>query len=677
MTDRPAVHPSSDETPLLQVEGLRVGILHGRAVAPVVDEVSFTLKRGEILALLGESGCGKSMTALALMGLLPEAARVLNGRVLFDGRDLLSLPPEEFRKLRGGDLGMIFQEPMTALNPVLSVGEQLREAVALHGGVGDDKNAQRKRCAELLAEVGIPQPEERLKAYPHELSGGLRQRVMIAMALAGNPRILIADEPTTALDVTVQAQIMALLDALRARRGMSVIFITHNLALAAQHADRCTVMYAGEVVESASSRDLFRCPAHPYAWMLLQTLPTPGNHGESLTTIPGLVPKEIASLAGCRFADRCPRAQETCRKARPPLSALSDGHLCRCLFPIGQGGTAKASAPNSANGASNAVSGDILEVKDLRVWFPLRSGGLFGRRREWLKAVDGVSFTLRPGETLALVGESGCGKSTIGKALIRLVEPSGGQILLPDGSDATCLRGRGLLSLRRLVQMIFQDPFSSLDPRLMVGESIAEGCHLRGLKGEAARRRVAALLAEVGLRPEDATRYPHQFSGGQRQRIGLARALAAEPAAIICDECTSALDVSVQAQILNLLRDIQRRSGVAYLFITHDLSVVGYLADRVAVMYAGRLLEEAPAAELFRNPLHPYTQVLLEAAPVFGETKPQGAPSEKLAGEMPLNGASGCPFRNRCPHAQERCARETPPRQEVAPGHFVCCFREK
>ena len=310
----------------------------------------------------------------------------------------------------------------------------------------------------------------------------------------------------------------------------------------------------------------------------------------------------------------------------------------------------------------------------MRVWFPLRGGGLFGRRREWLKAVDGVSFTLRPGETLALVGESGCGKSTIGKALVRLVQPTGGQVVMSDGSDAVLLKGRQLLPLRRLVQMIFQDPFSSLDPRLMVGESIAEGCHLRGLKGEAARKRVAALLAEVGLRPEDAERYPHQFSGGQRQRIGLARALAAEPAAIICDECTSALDVSVQAQILNLLRDIQRRSGVAYLFITHDLSVVGYLADRVAVMYAGRLLEEAPAAELFRNPLHPYTQVLLEAAPVFGETKPQAAPSEKLAGEMPLDGASGCPFRNRCPKAQERCAREMPPRQEVAPRHFVCCF---
>ena len=675
----------------LKIEDLRIAFRQGTKAMPAVDAVSLELRKGEMLALLGESGSGKSLTALSLLGLLPHpAAQLLGGHAWFDGQDLYMLPEAELRKIRGHRIAMVFQEPMTALNPLMTVGDQLGEVLRthfeMHGG------AIAKRCVELLDEVEIPEAASRLKSYPHELSGGLRQRVMIAMALAGEPEILIADEPTTALDVTVQAQIMRLLTRLQEKHGTAILFITHNLALAAQGAQRCAVMYAGEIVETATAEELFRSPRHPYTRLLLHSLPRSEARGMALETIAGMVPRNWGELTGCRFAERCPLAREECRNAKPTWTEVGTGHFSRChwaeeLSDWRPRGSAATSGRDSG-GEKQAV---ILRTEGLRVWFPVKSGWLH-RTTGTLKAVDGVDLELCAGETLALVGESGCGKSTIGRSLIRLVEPTGGRVLLHGFDDVTHLKRSALLPLRREVQMIFQDPFSSLDPRMMAGESVAEGLSLRHPEWNASQReaRVAELLKQVGLNPADATRYPHQFSGGQRQRIGLARALAVEPQMIVCDECTSALDVSVQAQILNLLKEIQGATGVAYLFITHDLSVVGYLADRVAVMYLGHLVEEGPAEEIFANPVHPYTQALFAAAPRLQKDDEAGRaglpcrsrsakagarPSQVLSGDVPspIHPPTGCPFHPRCPHATPQCAAEFPGWRSVGGAHRVRC----
>lgn len=655
----------------LKIEGLRIGFQQGARVVPAVDEVSLELRKGEMLALLGESGSGKSLSALSLLGLLPRpAGRLLGGHAWFDGRDLYALAEPELRKLRGHRIAMIFQEPMTALNPLMTVGDQLGEVLKTHFGMRGEAAA--KRSVELLGEVEIPEAAARLKSYPHELSGGLRQRVMIAMALAGEPEVLIADEPTTALDVTVQAQIMRLLTRLQERHGTAILFITHNLALAAQGAQRCAVMYAGELVETATAEELFRAPRHPYTRLLLQSLPRGESRGGALATIAGMVPRNWSELEGCRFAERCPLAREECRRTKPGWREFSTEHRTRCHFCQELSSWRSPSAQGSAVTGVARASEVLLRTEDLRVWFPVK-GGWLHRTVGQLKAVDGVELELRAGETLALVGESGCGKSTIGKSLIRLVEPTGGKLLLHGTEEVTHLRRNALLPLRREVQMIFQDPFSSLDPRMMVGESVAEGMSLRHPEWSREQRdaRVAELLRQVGLNPEDATRYPHQFSGGQRQRVGLARALAVEPRLIVCDECTSALDVSVQAQILNLLKEIQGATGVAYLFITHDLSVVGYLADRVAVMYLGHLVEEGPAEELFAQPAHPYTRALFAAAPKLTGT----ATAAPLAGDVPspIHPPTGCPFHPRCPHATPQCAISFPEWRMAGATHRVRC----
>ena len=657
----------------LKIEGLKIGFQQGAQVVPAVDEVSLELRKGEMLALLGESGSGKSLTALSLLGLLPRpSGRLMGGHAWFDGKDLYALPEKELQKIRGRSIAMIFQEPMTALNPLMTVGDQLGEVLKTHfkmHGV-----AVTKRCEELLNEVEIPEASARLRSYPHELSGGLRQRVMIAMALAGEPEILIADEPTTALDVTVQAQIMRLLTRLQERHGTSILFITHNLALAAQGAQRCAVMYAGEIVETATAEELFHSPRHPYTRLLLHSLPRSEARGTALETIAGMVPRNWSELSGCRFAERCPYAHEECRTAKPAWREFSTDHRARCHFCQELSSWREMSARQSSAG-SVALPEVILRTDGLRVWFPVKSGWLH-RTTGQLKAVDGVDLELHAGETLALVGESGCGKSTIGKSLIRLVEPTDGRILLHGTDDVTHLKRSSLLPLRREVQMIFQDPFSSLDPRMMVGESVAEGMTLRHPEWDSSQReaRVAELLKQVGLNPADATRYPHQFSGGQRQRIGLARALAVEPRLIVCDECTSALDVSVQAQILNLLKEIQCATSVAYLFITHDLSVVGYLADRVAVMYLGHLVEEGSAEEIFAHPAHPYTKALFAAAPRL-QGREQAVPRQ-LSGDVPspIHPPTGCPFHPRCPHATPQCATEFPNWRNVGKWHRVRCM---
>ncbi|HNQ03461.1 MAG TPA: ABC transporter ATP-binding protein [Thiobacillaceae bacterium] len=615
----------------LRVEGLRVQISQaGRLLVPV-DDVGFAIGANECVALLGESGCGKSLTALALMRLLPEVAQVTAGRVDLGDTDLLGLPELAMRGVRGGRLAMIFQEPMTSLNPVMRVADQIGEALAAHRGlVGEAARAEVER---LLQAVGLD--AGRQWDYPFQLSGGQRQRALIAMMLAGEPEVLIADEPTTALDVLVQDQILKLLKDLQTRRGMSLLLITHDLDVAGDMADRVAVMYAGQIVEWASRASLYATPRHPYTRKLFAVLPRPERRGQRLDSLPGRVPAADAQHLGCRFADRCPEAFPRCHGEAPSLLQVAPDHAVRChlFFPadIGNGASARVAAPISPPpparvesmqpepgepGPPRGRAADaLLEVRDLAVHFPIRRG-LLRRVVGSIKAVDGVSLSIAPGETLALVGESGCGKTTLARAVLRLLEPTAGQVMLA-GRDLAGLRGERLRRLRREMQIVFQDPFSSLNPRMKVGAILEEGMRslLPELDAQARSERVAVRLEQVGLPADAAGRHPHEFSGGQRQRIAIARALTVEPRLLILDEPTSALDVSVQAQILNLLADIQARQGLAYLFITHNLSVVGYLAQRVAVMQGGRVVEEGRAETLLARPRSDYTRRLLAAAP--------------------------------------------------------------
>ena len=620
---------------ILTIENLRVEF-----TGPAVDALSFSLYPGEVTALVGESGSGKSVTALSLMGLLPQTANLTSGKAFFHGKNLFDLQGEAWNEVRGKGIAMIFQEPMTALNPVLTIGTQIGEAIRAHEKQTDAE--VERRCVELLEEVGIPEACQRLKEYPHQFSGGMRQRVMIAIALACNPEILIADEPTTALDVTVQAQIMELLDELRRRHKMSVLLITHNLALAKERADRILVMYAGRLVESASREVLFSAPRHPYTRLLLRSIPAVEARGKPLLSIAGQVPAPSDVLPGCRFAPRCPFVMEECQKAQPPMRE-ENGHCFACIQDA-LAFLAKRNPPQR-EGEEHAI---CLRVQGLAVHFPVK-GGFFGHSKQVVHAVDNVDLELRRGETLALVGESGCGKTTVGKALVRLVEPTRGEILLGDTNLAHC-SSRTMREMRRHIQMIFQDPYSSLDPRLTVGEILGEGLDSYGIAtGKARLPRLKELLQLVGLPENSLERYPHQFSGGQRQRIGLARGLALYPEVLICDECTSALDVSVQAQVLNLLKELQAQLSLSLLFITHDLGVVGYLADRIAVMYLGEIVEEGTAKEILDEPAHPYTKALLSAAPQLNGNANRVA----LRGEppSPVNPPSGCRFAPRCPYA--------------------------
>ncbi len=663
---------SQPEQPLLAVSGLRIAFHQGDADVTAVQDASFAIRTGEMLALVGESGSGKSITALSLLGLLPPTAVLEAGQAHFQGRDLLALPMAERRALTGRRIAMIFQEPMTALNPVLSVGWQIGEVLKQHHGLpGADRQ---RRVFDLLAQVGIPDPEQRAGDYPHQLSGGMRQRVMIAMALAGQPELLIADEPTTALDVTVQAQIMDLLQTLRRQYGAAILLITHNLALVSEQADRVAVMYAGSIVETAGRDDLFRQPAHPYTRLLLRSIPSVDQRGQRLAAITGSVPKPEEAIPGCRFAPRCPLAIPRCQTDVPPFRDLGGGHGAACHLagaPLPDAPPATAACPDQAVPAPSAP---VLQVTGLQVWFPQQSG-LLRRTTGYVKAVDGIDFTLRPRETLALVGESGCGKTTAGKALVGLAPVGAGSIVVHGQTDLNGLRPRALRPFRQTIQMIFQDPFSSLDPRLTVGETIAEGMeiHHPGLTSGERQARMAELLAKVGLPADARRRYPHQFSGGQRQRIGLARSLAVNPAVVICDECTSALDVSVQAQILNLLKDLQHELGLAYLFITHDLGVVSFLADRIAVMYLGRIVEHGLTAEVLTAPRHPYSKALLAAAPTLDNAG--GRPKLRLPGDVPspVNPPTGCHFHPRCPCAQEICRAAPPPRTDFSPTHSCSC----
>jgi peptide/nickel transport system ATP-binding protein len=573
--------------PLLEISGLKTWFHTEEKVVRAVDGVSLRLEAGRTLGVVGESGSGKSVTALSLMRLLPpETARIHEGRISFLGRDLVRLPRGEMRKVRGRDIGMIFQEPMTSLNPVFTVGDQVMEPILVHEGLGRDE--AKRRALDLFREVDLPEPERRFDMYPHELSGGQKQRVMIAMALSCNPRLLIADEPTTALDVTIQAQILDLIRRLRDTRGMSILFITHDLGVIAEIADEVAVMFQGKLVELSEVEQIFTAPKHPYTRSLLACRPSLRSDFRRLPT--------TATFMDWRIDEQGDLAVTEKEVSEAQLQALATQ------------GRPKMTAPK----------GDpLLVVEDLKVHFPVRQG-VFGRTVGHVKAVDGISFQVWPGQTLGLVGESGCGKTTAGRAILRLLDDRliQGRVTF-EGVDLSTVSAREMRALRRRMQIIFQDPYSSLNPRMTVGDMIAEPMEVHRLGATRAERteRVARLLTEVGLEPAHMNRYPHEFSGGQRQRISIARALALDPHFIVCDESVSALDVSVQAQVLNLLKNLREARGLTYIFISHDLSVVKFMSDTIAVMKDGRIVEAGIAEEVYRSPREAYTRRLIEAVP--------------------------------------------------------------
>ncbi len=661
--------------PLIEINDLNVRFVTSHGTVQAVEGLTYSVSPGEMVAIVGESGSGKSVSALAVMRLLPSGTARTQGSIRFGGRELLDLSDEEMRRIRGREIAMIFQEPMTSLNPVLKIGLQIMEPLTIH--LNMDHAAARARAIELLTLVGITDPESRLSQYPHQLSGGMRQRVMIAIGLACNPKLLIADEPTTALDVTIQAQILELMKDLSRRLNVAVVLITHNLGIVARYADRVNVMYAARLVESGKAERVFAKPLHPYARGLLTAVPRlDRGRSAKLSTIDGAPPNLLNPPSGCRFRPRCRFAIEKCLQD-PPYVEGEPGHVAAChrvaeieaLDPPQQRAASSAKAESEGRDAA-----PILDILHAKKYFPVRTG--FLRPTKLVRAVDDVTLDIKRGETLGLVGESGCGKSTLGRLVLRLDEPTGGEIRF-DGVDLGTLDREGMTGVRKQMQVIFQDPYSSLNPRMTVGQIIAEPIRVHAILPKAQiADRVAELLQVVGLFPYMALRYPHELSGGQRQRVGIARALAVNPRVIVCDEAVSALDVSIQGQVINLLEELQQRLGLTYLFIAHDLAVVRHISSKVAVMYLGRIVEYAPAEELFANPKHPYTQALLAAAPVPDPVIERTRPRTIIKGELPspLNPPKGCVFHPRCPLATEECRKGVPATRELAPGHAVACI---
>ena len=672
--------------PVLQISDLSTHIQLTKSVVHAVGNVDLSIEPGEALGLVGESGCGKSMTGLSIMGLLPPGGAIVSGSIKLDGRELVGLSDAELRTIRGNDIAMIFQDPLTSLDPTKTIGYQVAEPVRLHKGAS--KAAARAQATEVLGLVGLPRPAERLGDYPHQLSGGMRQRVMIAMALSCEPKLLIADEPTTALDVTIQAQILALLHGLKDRLGMAMLLITHDMGVIAGHADRVQVMYAGRMVEVTSTPKLFQHMRHPYTRALLASIPRLSQDGNRrLLTIGGLPPDLSQPPAGCRFAPRCNRATDKCLDQEPALTGETADHLFSCWHPVdgpadagtGNGATALAqvaSGPAGPDGEA-AVGPDapLLEVRDLVKEFPVTAGAILQRKVAAVHAVSSVSFTVATGETFGLVGESGCGKTTIGRVVVALERPDSGSVLL-NGQDISALSGGELRRQRRDLQLMFQDPYSSLDPRMRVGSIIREPLSIQsvGTRHEQ-QQRVFELLDEVGLPRSSVERYPHEFSGGQRQRIGLARALTLSPKVIVADEPVSALDVSIRAQVLNLMKRLQADHGLTYIVISHDLAVVKYMADRIGVMYLGKLVEMGSAEDIYQRAAHPYTGGLIATIPVPDPEEARARQGAGIKGELPsaVTPPSGCRFRTRCPFAQDLCAQEEPQLRSFGPGHVAAC----
>jgi peptide/nickel transport system ATP-binding protein len=689
-------------TDLVEIEDLHTEIKLRRSVVHAIDGVSLSVAAGECLGIVGESGSGKTMTALSVMRLLPGGGVITGGRISLADTEITALTEEQMQRVRGNAVGMVFQDPLTSLNPTMTIGDQIAESVRLHRGAS--KAAALERAVEVLGLVGMPRPAERISNFPHQLSGGMRQRVMIAIALACEPRLLIADEPTTALDVTIQKQILELIDGLRQRLGMAVILVTHDLGVIAGHADRVAVMYAGRIVETTDVSTLFASPRHPYTEALLEALPERAVEGAGrLYNIPGQPPDLTAPPPGCKFAPRCRYAQQKCIESEPYLTAAGDSHFFRCFYPVGGvepagsglgagpvlaedaaaptgsvSGEAQPEAADArvASGAAVADAAEFLRVDQVVKNFSVTSGAVMQRRIGQVSAVADVSFALPHGRTFGLVGESGCGKTTIGRLIVGLEKPTSGRILL-DGHDIARQSRHDRRLRARAVQLMFQDSYASMDPRMRVSTILREPLAIArdGNRAEQ-RRRIADILGEVGLPASAVDRYPHEFSGGQRQRLGLARALVGGPSLIVADEPVSALDVSIQAQILNLMRDLQREHGLTYLFISHDLSVVRYMADAIGVMYLGKLVETGPADAVYNSPAHPYTKGLIDTVPVADPAAERAKEHQGVVGELPsaIAPPSGCRFRTRCPRAQELCALEEPPlRPFTSAAHQAAC----
>jgi peptide/nickel transport system ATP-binding protein len=694
-------------TALLTIEDLKTEIRLRRSVVHAIDGVSLTVEAGECLGIVGESGCGKTMTALSVMRLLPGGGHITGGAITLDGTDITGLSDDGMRHVRGNLIGMVFQDPLASLNPTMTIGDQIAESVRLHRGVS--WKAAHERAVEVLGLVGMPRPAERVGNYPHQLSGGMRQRVMIAIALACEPKLLIADEPTTALDVTIQKQILELIDDLRHRLGMAVILVTHDLGVIAGRADRVAVMYAGRVVETADTETLFARPRHPYTEALFEALPEraaaeigPVKH--RLYNIPGQPPDLTRPPRGCKFAARCRYAQDVCRETEPSLTTGGRHHY-RCYFPLDVAAEKTAAEKSAAETIAEEPSAKepiatgtiteptaeepialapalapagnaLIRLDHLVKNFAVTSGLVLQRRVGSVSAVADVSFAVPVGQTFGLVGESGCGKTTIGRLIVGLEKATSGSIFLRD-RDLTQVGRREQRRLRSKVQLMFQDSYASMDPRMRVGTILREPLAIQhqGDRGSQ-RERVAKILDEVGLPAKAVDRYPHEFSGGQRQRLGLARALIIEPDMVVADEPVSALDVSIQAQILNLMQDLQRERGLTYLFISHDLSVIRYMADTIGVMYLGKLVEIGPADEVYYRPAHPYTKGLIDTVPVPDPALERAKEHQGVQGELPSAVAppSGCRFRTRCPFAQQLCAEQEPPlRPFSAAGAYAAC----
>ncbi|MBQ1310535.1 MAG: ABC transporter ATP-binding protein [Blautia sp.] len=660
----------------LEVSDLRVTFAGDSGKSVAVEDVSFYVDPGEVVCFVGESGSGKSVTQLAALQLLPvPPACIESGTVLLSGEDLMQYRAASatMRAIRGGEIGMIFQEPMTSLNPTKQIGIQIAESAMLHLHLG--KKEAEKKAVELLRQVGIPDPESRLSEYPHQFSGGMRQRIMIAIAMASDPKIIVADEPTTALDVTTQAQILELLSSLAKKNNIALILITHNLGIVARYAERIYVMYAGNVVESGTSMDIFASPHHPYTKGLLKAVPRLDLGEHRLIPIDGLPPSPGKRQKGCQFANRCPYALEIC-ETKPVLAGIEGIHFCACHRMQEDLDTAGEKEAQESRKSTENLGDVILEVKDLRVTYPIRKG-LLNRKVGDVTILDGISFAIRRGETLGLVGESGCGKTTAARGILKLIEGTTGGVSLM-GKQILSLKEKDFRPQRKSIQMIFQDPFSSLDPRVTVEDLVGEPLLIHKLVKDNRQyhSRVDELLELVGLDPALKDRVAHEFSGGQRQRVGIARALAADPDVIICDEPISALDVSIQAQIINLLEDLQEKMQLTYLFIAHDLAVVKHISHRVAVMYLGNIVEISDSEELYANARHPYTRALLDAIPIPDPGVELARSHEMLRGEVPsvLNRPAGCCFADRCIYAAPQCREKKPELVFDEKGHGTACY---
>ncbi|NDL56057.1 dipeptide ABC transporter ATP-binding protein [Phytoactinopolyspora mesophila] len=701
--------------PLLRIDELQTHFFTPEGLVKAVDGVNLSVPAAKTVCVVGESGCGKSITARSVLRLVERPGEIVGGSIHWRSNgaapvDLTSLDPDgpEIRRIRGGEIGMVFQEPMASLSPMYTIGAHLSEALRLHRDMS--KEEAREASIALLRRVGIPQPERRLDSYPFQLSGGMCQRVMIAVAISCEPALLIADEPTTALDVTTQARILDLLKDLQEQNDMAMMFITHDLGVVAEIADEVVVMYLGRVAERGTAEQIFEDPKHPYTQALLRSIPTVRGSGERgrLNAIRGMVPHPLQRPAGCPFRTRCDHAiAGVCDTSSPPAVSFDAQQVAYChlysddvfsgdvqsgaaghplipLEPTAPGPSARttpvATIPDRASAPGPQSSLPLLSVRGLTKHYPI-GGGMFRAPTGTVQAVDAVDLDILPGETMGLVGESGCGKTTLGRCIARLLDTTAGEVRYrrPDGRevDLIPLRGRGLREYRQQIRVIFQDPFSSLNPRMTLQQIVGEPLRVNGLaSGRELEDRVASMLSRVGLRPEYMRRYPHAFSGGERQRINIARALITEPRLVIADEPVSALDVSVRAQILNLLADLQSEFGLTYLFISHDLSVVEHISDRVTVMYLGKVVESAPTAELYQQPSHPYTEALMRAVPVADVSRRRKRHEVHMSDDLPdpASPPPGCRFHTRCRHAQlDRCSSEVPELRSVGDGQHASC----